>query len=419
MDRLIEYIQNRLERINSLKDIRSTDSKSYDNAINNINLELGLVGDKSKDYLKEIDNREELENYLAENLANLESGLKTRIYAIRENLIKRRSQLLKNIVCANVKDLIEYSDKIKASEVISASLSKNEKAILEFIESHNNYRLSLQYKNLEDVAAEGIKLRYNDLRKIGAKEVKSGLVSLINKGILDYSNPRSFRDMLVEIRERFYRLTDKKKELREIVEIIGIQEGETKDKILAHCQYNVTIERISELEQVLSANIAETILKDNPGLLLEDKRRFESYIFKLKEVIAKSSKEEIFKSIKSSLREYSSIDSLEFLNKKSEKKQNGHSYDLESVGEILNKLKSKKAIGDSYLPQMYIRNNITNKIGREWDFDSTIKTMISAGALIHHTKKGKTEAPISINPHTEEITDRVLREEVRRTLGYK
>ncbi len=423
MEELLNYIQKRQERIKKLKEIELARAEECTSSIESLYIGLKELTEKSCSAIKQIDKDNNLRNYLEEQTRNMHLQFRMRVQNRQEELARAKGQLLKDTAKYNVEELIELSDKIKNTRY--NNFSNSEKAFLRFIDSFHNYRLAAQYGEIQgDNRLEKAQSEYNVLKSIGAEKLKKTIARLIQRGILTDSDKKPLSDMLKEIKEssKSQHELEEREDIKTALKILEIEDKKIREKITDNCRYADLEKRINAVEELVSQNASYAIFKENPSLFLESRERFDLYISKLKSLRDSSSQRELSDTIVKRTKDYSSLDSLESFNNEADfsNKEERSDYNLQIADIVLSILKVKGSIGGSYIPLQHLRKTVFGKISEKYEaeeFDSTIKAMARAGALIRHTKKSATDAPISINPHLENIYDEELREKVRATLA--
>lgn len=423
MEELLNYIQNRQERIKKLKEIELAKAEECTSSIDSLYIGLKELIEKSCSPIKQIDKDNNLRNYLEEQTRNMHLQFRMRVQNRQEELARAKDQLLKDTARYNIEELIELSDKQKTSS--HNSLSRGERAILEFIHAFDNYRLAMQYGELqgEDRLKE-TKSKYDSLRHIGTEKVKKCMARLIERDLLNASDRKSLYDMLKEIREvsRNQKEIEERANISVILEILNIEDRKTKEKILDNCNYKDLEERVSKIEDLISSDVGYVLLRNNPSLLLESRDRFDKYANNLSKLIEGLSGKDLEDSIKAELSTYSSLDAVDFLiTSKENNHLSGGDYNKEMSKIIIELLRKKGYIGNSYIRLENLRRDVSGKIEKKdemCNFYKNIRILMRTGVIIAHTKKSKTEFPVSLNPHYDEVADNYLKETLKTAIGY-
>lgn len=324
--------------------------------------------------------------------------------------------------------MMSIDDSVKSSSTrlegrptpeIYASLSREELVVLKFLEGHNDYRLLLQRGVEVNLTNKNELVRaFAVLTRLGDDALRAATSALAEKGVLEAG---AFADVSSRLAEMRGVLTEALAEGRTVLDYLEIRDEEARKKVLSQCGQDELYSRVKVLEDALSTDSCAAILRANPGLFLQSRNDFDRYVAKLLEVrgpaLTRETKEEILRSPE----RYSSLASLEALDGTAgaRERQGRRAYNQHVARVIVEVLRSKRWIGNSYLPLRHLKDNVQRKLNdaREMEeFDETVHSMARARALIKHTKKGVTEAPISLNPHTSEIADEWLRETVKSVL---
>ncbi|MDO8508057.1 MAG: hypothetical protein Q7S27_00065 [Nanoarchaeota archaeon] len=360
----------------------------------------------------------ELIKYLERNISDLKVQFEMRLKFKKEEIARLRGQTKRDVAKENMEFLSELPNKTKS---IYNSLSSCEIEILKTIDSFYNYRLSIQYGEIEGENRSLMsKLNYDSLKPFGTQKVKNSLNSLVQKGLLDDADRKAIPIMFKEIRD-YCRTTEdinERANIKEILELVEINDENLKIKIMDRCKSGELEKRLYDLDQIVP-NSQWNLIRDNPRLFLMDNNSFEKYKNLLSQVA--STNNSLDESIRIEPTNYSSPEMLELLspNNDSIGQSRAIQYNSEMAMKIFQVLKRGGHIGECYIRIENLRRDINGKIKNENEmtsFYSNIKILISQGALIGHTKKGKTDFPISLNPHLEEIKSESLKKIAKNVL---
>ncbi len=450
-DFISEYQSRRAERIKQFQQEYTFYQRRCEKVAGSFKVETMRFLANLPEILREIDPNNELIDYVRRQISREERKIVEKIKEMQWLMYQKGREELGAIADGNIQSLIALSDKVKQSLTRIESLNKKttqqlydglstlEKQILFFFEAHNNYRLSQYHGSFYDEETSLKRASWPffkiyaqkdpEKREENDKQIRETIKSLLEKGILSSNKQEAdfitaYNDFIMRLRETKETLSTmaarNKESVLEILTIVGVEDQETRKRISCHSSYQDIEERVNALQSLLLSEEADMLLRSNIELFLIPKSEFCRYYTQLQETVGKCREQGLEIRITKDPHLYNSPHAISQLQEKIAKKERRDpKYNIEVATIILESLKKKKSIGESYIPRIYIRDTVYGKLSEKSaaaEFDQTLDVLIKSCAVIDYSKKGKTNEPISINPHVDEITEPALREKVRRVL---
>src|SRR3989338_2969760 len=435
-----EYRSRRAERIKQFQQEYIFCHRRCDKVAGSFKVEVMRFLANLPEVIREIDPSSELREYVQQRIGREEAKIVEKIKEMQRRIHKKGREELVTIANSNMQSLLALSDKVKQSLTRTESLDKKttqqlydglstiEKQILLFFEAHNNYRLAQYYGSFYDEETFLKRASWPffriyaqkdpEKREENDKQIKKAIKSLLEKDILPSNKQEAdfitlyhdFVTRLKETKEAFTTTTTRNKEsVLEILTIVGVEDQEIRERISSHSSYQDIEERVNALQSVLLSEEADIILRSNTGLFLIPKSEFDQYFTQLQLTLGQYRGHGLEVKIIKEPHLYNSSHALSQLQENIAKREgHGPKYNNEVAMTILEALKKKSSIGESYIPRIYIRNTVYGKLNEKSateEFDQTLDALVKSHAIIDYSKKGKKNSPISINPHLDEITD--------------